>query len=90
MSMQSTTKRPDDVMRAFSLASCSARRNRWDSGSDMEGLQLYIIMEEFGERIAFPSAILEGYEHGRSIREGDTPLQYAAVIVGVALGVLAV
>ena len=39
----------------------------------MTGPQPYIIMKELGERVPFPSAILEGYERGERISEGEIP-----------------
>lgn len=46
---------------------------RWDAGVEMIGPQPYIIMKETGERVAFPAALIEGYERGELIREGDIP-----------------
>ena len=45
----------------------------WDCDVDMVGPQPCIIMKESGERVAYPDAILRGYDHGALIREGDIP-----------------
>ena len=45
----------------------------WECGVEMMGPQPYVIMRESGERVPFPDAILEGYDRGRLIREGDIP-----------------
>ena len=45
----------------------------WDCGVEMIGPQPYIVMKESGERVPFPEALLEGYESGKLIREGDIP-----------------
>lgn len=45
----------------------------WDGGVKMVGPQTYIVMKESGERMLFSEAILQGYDHGELIREGDIP-----------------
>ena len=45
----------------------------WDCGGETVGPQPYIIMKESGERMPFNEAILQGYDRGKLIREGDIP-----------------
>ena len=45
----------------------------WDCGVEMTGPQPFIVVKETGDRVPFSAAILDGYERGELICEGDIP-----------------